>query len=90
MVGLLTSTTSTSTRLYSFVTICTSNIGNVIKVKASAKHPPTTIFAKATDLSYGLMPYIGMINHFQDYGMDAIFNFSTYKGILVNNLNGHL
>jgi hypothetical protein len=62
----------------------------MIKIESGAKQAPTAIFTSATDASYGLMTYIGLVHcHFIEYGMDALFYFTTHDGTLVNILQGH-
>ena len=62
----------------------------MIKIKSGAKQAPTAIFTSATDASYGLMTYIGLVHcHFIKYGMDALFYFTTHNGTLVSILQEH-
>jgi hypothetical protein len=60
----------------------------MMKVEMGAKTAPPTIFVSATDASYRLMTYTGIIHqHFNNYGMDAILYFPTHDGTLVNILD---
>ena len=87
---VFTSTTTSSNGPPSYMAIRTSNVSNMIKIESGAKQAPTAIFTSATDASYGLMTYIGLVHrHFIEYGMDALFYFTTHDGTLVNILQGH-
>ena len=84
------STSTTCSGPPSFMAIRTQNVSNMIKVEMGAKAAPPTIFASATDASYGLMTYTGVVHrHLSEYGMDAIFYFPTHDGTLVNIIEGH-
>ena len=84
------STTTTLSGPPSFMAIRTHNVSNMMKVEMGAKTAPPTIFTSATDASYRLMTYTGVVHrHFTEFGMDAIFYFPTHDGTLVSILEGH-
>jgi hypothetical protein len=61
-----------------------------MKVEMGTKTAPSTIFASATNASYGLMTYTGVVHcHITKCGMDTIFYFPTHDGTLVNILEGY-
>ena len=87
---VFSSTTTTSSGPPSFMSIRTHDVSNMMKVELGAKKAPSIIFTSATDASYGLMTYTGVVHrHFIEYGMDAIFYFTTHDGSLVSILEGH-